>query len=427
MSTPVRNWLTIRFFILDLPVAGFLAGVLFATGVNFFKLREQQQPAVAPQSVCDSLNPVASRFRLDFLPLPLSCTRFSQFAVHPSSAISTGLAFLEEAHTYRHPRYPAVEAPPFQQQEDETSPRLAQIVAGILDLLEIQGYPTEAVSISLIDLSETCCQYAGYQDWQPRYPASIVKMFWLVALYGQYEAGLLQPDEDVFISDEELMAHYSNNGASSRILDAITQTQSGESLPPPDLAQWIANRNTVNTYFHRANYPDLNIAHKTFPIPDLAMEERIGRDLQFAEADDQPPIHQAGNTRNYLTTLATARLLYEIETGTAVSKFYSDRAKALLRHSTDPTIWQGEYPNAIEGFFGEYLPPNAQLYTKLGFTFDDGRQEAAIIASPDGSTRFILVVFANDAVFSSGDNKALSDIARYVYDQMQTRNVRAQQ
>jgi beta-lactamase class A len=339
-----------------------------------------------------------------------------------ASAAAASLDFFETALYTQKLRYNVLDTPPFFVSPEATQqPTLNQIVAGILSRLEAQNYPIENVSISLVDLTGSCCDYSHYQGDQKRYPASVVKLFWLVALYGQYEAGVLQPETTVLADDEVLMAHYSNNGASSRILDAITETESGEDLAPQSLQQWITARNTVNEFFLAANYPDLNIAHKTYPIPDLALDERTGRDLQFAN-EALPPLPQRPTGRNYLTTYATARLLYEIDTGQAISQAYSDRLKQHLFHSPDPAIWQYEEVNAIADFFGEYLPPDAQLYTKLGYTFDDGRQEAAIIASPDGQTRFILVVFANDPAYSVEGSKAFPELARYVYDQMRSRS-----
>ncbi|HEY9889602.1 MAG TPA: serine hydrolase [Candidatus Obscuribacterales bacterium] len=380
-----------RFIRFQLPLLG-LAGFSFGLGLNFARAMGVAQEAPA-QNVLQNLG-----------------------------AIAAGIDFLTSAPYYDQIRYPVTTPPPFAPETSALqSPSLDEIIQGTLTLLKEQNYPTASVSVSLVDLTGDCCAYGRFQDTQARYPASVVKLFWLVALYGQYEAGLLQPDVDVVADDESLMAHYSNNGASSRVLDAITQTESGASLDGAALTEWITARKSINTYFQLADYPDLNIAHKTFPIPDLGLTEREGRDLQILDA-----MAKAGDenqlSRNYLTTFAVARLLYEIETGQAISPAYSDRIKQHLKHSTDPAIWQSEDPNSIEGFFGEYLPADADLYTKLGYTFDDGRQEAAIIADADGKTRFILVVFANDPIYSDSKTKIFPEIARYVYDQMMVRS-----
>ncbi|MEM6437364.1 MAG: serine hydrolase [Cyanobacteria bacterium P01_D01_bin.115] len=372
---------------------------------------QQQFVAAALSAIAGEQHPCATSLVME--PLASQPLQSATVAAH-------SLDFLVIARDYDQLRYTATAQPPFRTSSlPGQSPSLDEIMAGILNLLVQHNQPTAAVSISLVDLTDHCCDYGHYQDQQRRYPASVVKLFWLVALYGQYDAGDLQPEVDLIADDEALMAHYSNNGASSRVLDVLTQTTSGESLDDTSLAEWSTARNTVNEYFTLANYGDVNLAHKTFPIPDLALDQRTGRDLQLAigaAATAVPTLTE----RNYLTTRDTARLLYEIETGQAISPAYSDRIKAHLQHSTDPAVWQADSANAIEGFLGEYLPPDTQLHTKLGFTFDDGRQEAAIIATPDGQTRFILVVFANDAVYSA-DTEIFPKVGRYVYDQMQRR------
>jgi hypothetical protein len=402
----------------DLPLVGLVVGMLTAWSVHGLPRAVRPALSALETTVCQaaaSSGLALPQGRCDEVALS-----WQRSPVPPAQLLTQGLGFLDEvAGVSDRPHYPVVTQPPFfQSSTPAQSPPLSEIVEGAVALIAAQGLPTESVSISLVDLTGDCCDYAAYQDQQPRYPASIVKLFWLVALYGYYDAGTLQPEVDVYRDDEALMAHYSNNGASSRIVDALTQTTSGDALPPTELTAWVAARTTLNDYFLRANYPDLNIAHKTLPIPDLAMEERTGRDWQFATGEFG--VAPAALRRNYLTTAAVARLLYEIDTGQAISPAASDRIKQQLYHSPDPAVWQGEEDNAIAGFFGEYLPPEARLYTKLGFTFDDGRQEAAIMTSPDQQVRFALVVFANDAVFSEHET-ILPAIARYIYDQMHRR------
>jgi len=421
METPVRYRRPKRIWWLGLPVAGFSAGLLLALSLHLVQSRTHLAYTLQ-ETVC-KVPAILGDITPESVPLRADChrgalwepMRSSWAATHP--ALTEGLAFLKTATHHDRLRYPVTTPPPFHQTEAaQRSPSLTQIVDDVVAQLEAQGWPTASVSISLVDLTGDCCTYAGYQDQAPRYPASIVKLFWLVALYGHYDADKLQPEVDVYPDDEDLMVHYSNNGASSRVVDALTQTESGEALEGSELADWISARQTLNDYFLLANYPDLNIAHKTFPVPDLGMASRVGRDAQFADGATAASATKS-LTRNYLTTAAAARLLYEIDTGQAISPAWSDRIKQHLHHSTDPAAWQWEDPNAIAGFFGEYLPPDVQLYTKLGFTFDDGRQEAAIIASPEGQTRFILVMFANDSVYSQAET-TFPEVARQVYDQM---------
>ncbi|MGF1459151.1 MAG: serine hydrolase [Leptolyngbyaceae cyanobacterium] len=408
--------LPVRWLILSL--GGFVAGSLLAAGLALWQSRTSAPPLAA--NLCTRISPS----RGDVSPHP-NCRSVppvswrSPWQTVPTT-LTQGLDFYQAASHFDQPRYPVANPPPFVAEASSASPHaLERIVWGAVGLLADKGLPTDVVSVSLVDLKAPCCQYAQFQDQQARYPASVVKLFWLVALYNHYQTGRMSPEAALHPDDELLTVHYSNNGAASRVLDAVTQTQSGASLTGNDWADWLAARQTINDYFLRAHYPDLNIAHKTFPVPDLGMTERTGRDLQFAAGETLGKEHPL--TRNYLTTRAAARLLYEIETGQAVAAEYSDRLKAHLRHSTDPAIWQTTESNAIAGFFGEYLPPDVQLYTKLGFTFDEGRQEAAIIISPDNQTRFVLVMFANDPMYSTGDVTAFPAVARYIYDRMQQR------
>ncbi|MEM6835234.1 MAG: serine hydrolase [Cyanobacteria bacterium P01_C01_bin.120] len=420
-----RSFLSRRVFWSALPLVGFVSGLVLASGVNFVRQRTELIGLTRATVACG----LSTNFKADGTRIfPRGCDVAKPIEplrspwAETNQAIAQGLDFLTLAPDYNQLRYSVTTPPPFQTTtETKTAPGLQEIVDGVVQQVADKGLPPAALSVSLVDLTGDCCGYGAYQDQQPRYPASVVKLFWLVALYGQYEAGTLQPDVDVRVDDEALMAHYSNNGASSRIVDALTQTESGEELTGGSWQHWLAARQSLNTYFLRANYPNLNIAHKTFPIPDLGLTERHGRDRQLAN-DENTLGAEPALARNYLTTQAMARLLYEIDTGQAISANWSDRIKQHLRHSTDPAVWQREDPNAIAGFFGEYLPPDVQLFTKLGFTFDDGRQEAAIIASPDNQTRFALVMFANDAVYSYEDVTVFPTVARYVYDQMQYRS-----
>ncbi len=344
------------------------------------------------------------------------------FSARNISNLSIGSqAFFKDSENYQKPRYSPGKPPLLQTfPSSNIQPSLASIVKGMLNILKEQGYPTNKVAISLLDLQGKCCDYAGYRDREKQYPASVVKLFWLVALYGYYKAGILQPNTVISRDDEELMVHYSSNGASSRVVDALTQTESGGDLNSSEFILALQARNQLNEFFQLAGYEDINIAHKTFPIPDLGLDERMGWERQFAEGAYQQTSNLP-SSRNYLTTKETARLLYEIATDQAISPQASQQFKKYLQHSTDPAIWQLETPNAIQDSFGERLPPDVRLFTKLGYTFNDGRQEAAIIESADGKTRFVLVVFANDPVFSTEGSSAFPAIARYAFDQMNLR------
>ena len=313
--------------------------------------------------------------------------------------------------------YNLQELPPFNPVDQ--SDYLSEIIDDTLIIMEMEGYPTSSVSISLVEISsDYCCKYAGYQDQVRRFPASVVKLFWIAMLYGKYEYGEMERGYPISYEDEFESIHNSDNEASSRIVDAISNSESKEqNLDEKELEEWISQRLSLNEYFQRAGYNDINISQKTYPIPYLDMFEPQGPDSQLREY-----LFENGMTsfpvRNYLTTFNVARLLYEIESGNSISNDYSFEIKELMRHDNSPKSWKNIPYNSIEGFFGEYLPEEATILTKVGYTLDYGRQEASIITSADGRKRYILVVFANDSIFSDEPSDIFPKISRFIYDEI---------
>lgn len=288
--------------------------------------------------------------------------------------------------------------------------RMQKIVDDVLGLIQAQGLSTSNLSISLVKLTDSnCCAYGSYSDNQPIFPASVSKLFWLVALYGQYQAGIL-PKETISEGEIYKMIQDSDNEPASRVVDTITATESGAELTKEELKTWINKRLWVNRFFESAGYRNINVSQKNFPVPYLKLERPDrGRDLQIRGKDAVP-------IRNYLTTFDVARLLYEIDSGQAVSKEYSTKIKNLLRRDLNPDVWKKKEYNSIAGFFAESLPQDSYVFSKVGWTFES-RQDAAIIESPDGKVRYILVVFADNSGFGE-DWKIFPNISRMVYERM---------
>lgn len=298
---------------------------------------------------------------------------------------------------------------------------LQQILDGTLAVLEHEKIPVDSLSISLIDLtSQECCVYAGFQDNKRRYPASLAKLFWMSMLKDLQNSSTLtpglEPVMNITAEDERKMLHESDNNSASKVLDAISGTTSSKvSLPEDEFADWAKKRISINEHFYKKGYTDINLTQKTFPIPSLEIYEPTGPDLQLREVliDAQKPPQ-----RNYLTSFDVAKLLLDLAEGKIVSQKVSFHMKQnLFQEHSSEEIRNTPY-NPIVGFFGERLPDSARVFTKIGFTESDGRQEAAIIESQDQEIKFILVVFANDPFFSREDSTALPIIANFIYSQM---------
>lgn len=291
--------------------------------------------------------------------------------------------------------------------------KLQEVVDSIVDTAQLRELPIDRLSISLVNLNqqENCCAYASFQDQVRRYPASVVKLFWLVALLGQYKAKNI-PTTTISPQLEKMIVD-SDNEAGSLILDQITQTTSSkQKLNSPQINQWIAQRYWVNRFFSQSGYKDLNISQKTFPIPNIQLDRPEGPDLQIREiyGKEHSPI------RNFVTTNNVARLLSEIDREVAISPSYSQKIKQLLSRDLNPQTWKNQPYNPIQSFLGEELPANTEFYSKMGWTFSN-RNDSAIISSADKKVRYILVVFGDDPKFYE-DKSFFPTISKIVYQKM---------
>ena len=293
--------------------------------------------------------------------------------------------------------------PPFAPDSD-----LQAIVNEIVTLAAQKGLNTDSLSISLVNLQEVAfCKYGGYQDQKPRFPASVAKLFWVVALFGQGESDNYAYRQYISEKDLSKLIQDSDNNSASLIIDYLTRTTSGSELHNRNYNQWYRKRSWINDYFGKAGY-NVNLTQKNYPIPELNLPEPIGRELQIRKKSENP-------TRNYLSTYDVARLLYEIDINQAVSPAASLEIKKLLLR--DYQAESLKTYDSIEGFLGEGLSPSEiKLYSKVGWT-KNSRQDASIITSRDDRIRYILVIFGDDLGFAN-DWDIFPDISQRVFDRM---------
>lgn len=290
------------------------------------------------------------------------------------------------------------------------SQKLQAIVDELVSLAADRGLPPRSLSITLLDVKSS--ESAGYQQDQLRYPASVVKLFWMVAAYAYLEKGIVP--EEALAEDIYEMVQHSSNQAASRILDQVTETESGPELQSEEYQVWLKKRQQVSKFFHSADYQEINLSQKTFPIAYLNLDEPKGRDLQLRGETSQP-------NRNQITTAHAARLMYEIVTGQAVSPKASQKMTQLLSRDLRPEAWKTEEANSwgfnpIKGFLGESLPADVQFASKAGWT-STCRAEVAFVATSNGETIYILAILADDSAYSD-DWKIFPKMSRYVFKQM---------
>ncbi|MGC9506288.1 serine hydrolase, partial [Baaleninema sp.] len=268
------------------------------------------------------------------------------------------------------PIYNVTTPPQFQ-----PSSNLQDIVDEVVNLAASRGLPTSSLSVYLIDLNQR--SEAGFNVDVPRYPASVSKLFWMVAFYAWQAQGKI-PQQNIDFpytgckSTICKLVHKSDNEAASRILDLITDTTS--IAPQDSYSTWLEKRYSVNKFFQRAGYSGIDISQKNFPIPYLGMESPEGWDLQM-RGDPNHPI------RNKMTARHAARLMYEIASQQAVSPDKSAEMMALLKQDLNPEVWQPEEYDPIDGFLGEGIYKQRDylsFYSKVGWTHDS-RLEVVLV------------------------------------------------
>ncbi len=233
---------------------------------------------------------------------------------------------------------------------------------------------SEQLAVTLVDLSRRGKPARGsYRGDVPIYPASVVKLFYLLAVHRWLEDGQIEDTSELRRALRDMIV-LSYNEATHYVVDLLTGTTSGPELPEAELRDWFERRNAVNRYLQSLGYTGINVNKKPW------CEGPYGRESQAIRAFEPK--------RNLLTTDATARLLLEMVEGRAVNAQRSAEMLALMRR--DPHAPTSD-PDDQAQFSGPALPPGARLWSKAGWT-SETRHDALYTELPDGR-KCVLVVF----------------------------------
>ncbi|PLZ63619.1 serine hydrolase, partial [Fischerella thermalis] len=206
-----------------------------------------------------------------------------------------------------------------------------------------------------------------YRGLERIYPASVVKLFYLVAVQEWLEKGMVQTSGELERAMGDMIID-SSNDATSLIVDILTGTTSGPELPAGPFETWKQQRHIVNRYYQSLGWPEMesiNVCQKTW------CDGPYGRERAF--------YGQLLENRNMLTTNATARLLHSIVGGVAVSSVRSQAMMSILKRSLKADeLPQDVEEDQITGFLGAGLPQTAQIWSKAGWT-SQVRHDAAYI------------------------------------------------
>ena len=219
----------------------------------------------------------------------------------------------------------------------------------------------------------------SYRGFERIYPASLVKLFYLVAIAEWLEGGMVSDSPELQRAMRDMIRD-SSNDATSLVVDTLTGTTSGPELSAGPFETWQHQRNLVNRYFQSLGWEELNginVNQKTWGDGPYGRERAFVGDLL--------------DNRNQLTTDAIARLLHSIIGGVAVSSQGSQQMMALLHRDLKVSPPDPGEENQVTGFLGEALPKNAHLWSKAGWT-SQVRHDCAYIEIPNQDP-YLLVVF----------------------------------
>jgi len=242
------------------------------------------------------------------------------------------------------------------------------------------------LALSVIDLAKPESPIrADYRGDASFYPASLVKLFFMVETYHQ---GKLTPEIERALRE---MIWVSDNDAAAFLLDILTDTCSGSELEGKALEDFIGRRRKLNRYFGSLGY-DISAMIKPWSFGPF------GRDMQIMGENKV--------NRNRASANSFASLLLWIVRRHAFSPQASDSMMSLLERPLSPPR---PTENQVKEFFGESLPPGTKLWSKEGDT-SEVRHDAAYIELPSGR-KFIIVILTRGA---ADEKTLLPGIGKYL-------------
>ncbi len=253
------------------------------------------------------------------------------------------------------------------------------------------------LSITLIDLRDAKRPVtASFRGNERVYPASVVKLFYLVAAHRWLEDKKIEQTPELTRALRDMIVD-SSNEATQYVVDVLTHTTAGYELSPKEMEEWQDKRNAVNRYFSSLGYTNINVNQKTF-CEDAYGRERVSRGPN-------------GENRNKLTTDATARLMMEIVTGKIANPSRTAAMMELLKRDYSATT--ADLDNQGTGFTGIALRgrDGFRLWSKAGWT-STTRHDVVYVEMPDGG-KFVLAIFTSG---HANDRDIIPTVAGVVID-----------
>lgn len=286
------------------------------------------------------------------------------------------------------------------QNSDDLQSLVNRAATETIEKFSSKGFKAENLAVTVIDLGNpNQLKFGNFRGEEKIYPASVSKMFFLVALHQWLENGKLKMSPALQKATKDMIVD-SSNEATQYIVDALTETSNGEELTGKAFEKYAFKRNVVNRYFASLNYQNIVINQKTY------CEDLYGRERQF---------WNEGKNRNYLTTNATARLMAEIALRKAVTPNRSEQMLDLMKRDWESKVKDAE--DQTHGFTGIALKDlklsGAKLWSKAGWT-SNARHDVAYIETPSG-LKLVICIYTEKF---AKERDILSNIAKLVLEGM---------
>lgn len=242
---------------------------------------------------------------------------------------------------------------------------------------------------------------SGYRAESSFYPASVVKLFFMVALLRRVKDGeiVLGSEDERALAD---MIGISSNDATQFLVGRITGAWGGRALSAAEMEVWWQKRSWVQRYFQSYAWPEFlstRIFHATYEESPYGREQ-VARDL-FG--------------MNVLTPLAAASLMHAIAAGLIIDPSVSRRMMDLLSRD-----WQrqgddgnGDAGNQVNGFLAAAAPESARVWSKAGHTSTTRHD---LVYMEDQNGRAMTMAAFTRGVFCAGSTTVLPTLGKLIVE-----------
>jgi hypothetical protein len=275
-------------------------------------------------------------------------------------------------------------------------PAMGHKLADLVHALEQEGRPGLGgrLSITWLRYAQSLCNReareaspleagsgASWRGGQLRQPGSLVNLIYLVACEAWLQRQLLRDEPELRRAMAAMVEPTpSAHGATGLIVDLLSGTTSGPSLPEDRFNTWKSQRELVTHWLESLGWPELagwQACQKTWA------DGPYGRELDFHRGDQ--------GHRNLLTTDGTARLLEAVMAGSIISPPACRRMQSLLERPLGVSSTDTEEISELAELINPGNAPNPRIWGKASW-IGEANHAAAYVETELGAPMLLIVL-----------------------------------